>query len=310
MEEYAATVNQLDSHGFTPLHYACRRPAIAIVKYLVEAGADVNAIAQNKGADSPLCAATQGGDLEVVHFLISKGALINYRNGMKLNPLHLAIKSGKKLVSVYLIHNGADIELTDSENHTALHWAAYRGQFKILEVLLKAGSNVLASDSNGMLPLHWAAVHSHLDCIETLYEAEPAALDIQTKDGLLPVDMAKKYDKTEAFELLSSYKNSPSSSTSSSRKHKSYSISDFIYDVSAPSTRPFLSASVIVLLLLYSLAYFNWPNNLYSCVIILISYSIFVVTFCKERNSTMMGIGLWSHFYTNIIYFSRILPSK
>ena len=115
VEEYGAVVNQLDDSGFTPLHYACRRPAIAIVRYLVGAGADINFVAEHKNGDTPLCAAAQGGDLEVVHFLIEQGANINFRNGQKLNPLHLAIKEEKKLVAVYLIHNGADIELTDSE---------------------------------------------------------------------------------------------------------------------------------------------------------------------------------------------------
>lgn len=115
VEEFGADVNAIDDTGFAPLHYACRRPAIDIVKYLIDSGAQVHCVSKNKKADTPLCAAAQGGDLEVINLLLQKGANVNYVNGLQLNPLHLAIKEGKKLAAVFLIHNNADIELQDSE---------------------------------------------------------------------------------------------------------------------------------------------------------------------------------------------------
>ena len=218
MEEYGASINTCDDHGFMPIHYACRRPAIKIVKYLVQMGADVNCIAQNQRADTPLSAAAQGGDLEVVHFLIERGAEIDYKNGFHVSPLHIAIKDSKKIVAIYLIHNGADIELTDSEGHTSLHWAAYKGEKRVMENLIRAKANLLAVDNNGMLPLHWTAVHGHIECMNLLIKEEPSALEKRTKQGLLPIDMAKKYNQPEAEEVLASHQNT------SMKKSKSYSI--------------------------------------------------------------------------------------
>jgi len=302
VEEYGASVNVYDDHGFMPIHYACRRPAIKIVRYLVQAGANVNCLAQNERRDSPLSAAAQGGDLEIIHFLIENGAEIDYKNGFHVSPLHIAIKDSKKIVAIYLIHNGADIELTDSEGHTSLHWAAYKGEKRVMETLIRANAKILAVDNNGMVPLHWAAVHGHLECIKILIKADPSALNLQTNLGFTPVQMAKKYSQPEAEELLASYQNT------SDRKSKSYSVKDFVSDVFAPAARAFLLPMFYVPALLYIGAYWSWPNSLYGIVGLGISFWLILAMFCKEQNSAMMGTGMWSHFYTNLLYFYYLLP--
>src|SRR5690606_38017175 len=46
VEEHGADVNQRDSWGYTPLHYAAVRGGNDLIEYLVSKGADVNAVSR------------------------------------------------------------------------------------------------------------------------------------------------------------------------------------------------------------------------------------------------------------------------
>ncbi|XP_077370429.1 uncharacterized protein LOC144014430 [Festucalex cinctus] len=65
-------VNHRDSAGYCALHEACMRGWLAIVRHLVEHGADVNCSAQD--GTRPLHDAIENNHLEVVRFLLACGA--------------------------------------------------------------------------------------------------------------------------------------------------------------------------------------------------------------------------------------------
>ena len=56
----------------TPLHYACKSGDLQIVQYLIEKGANVEA--QNSIGNGPLHLASGYGKTNIVKYLISKGA--------------------------------------------------------------------------------------------------------------------------------------------------------------------------------------------------------------------------------------------
>ena len=60
------------SNGYTPLHRAAGGGALDVVKYLIEKGADFRAIS-NDGA-TPLSLATKEGHLDIVKYIMEKGA--------------------------------------------------------------------------------------------------------------------------------------------------------------------------------------------------------------------------------------------
>lgn len=114
VEMYGSDPLQRDGMGFTPLHYACRRPNFEIAKFLLKAGASINAPAENPSQETPLLLAIEGGDLELVHCLVAEhGADIHKQNAGGYAPLHYAIQKNKLLLAVYLLNNGADIEQLD-----------------------------------------------------------------------------------------------------------------------------------------------------------------------------------------------------
>jgi len=63
----------------TPLHYAAKNGHLKVVKQLIEAGANVNAVVSDV---SPLYCAAQKNQLEVVQELIRAGADINGSSGV------------------------------------------------------------------------------------------------------------------------------------------------------------------------------------------------------------------------------------
>ena len=66
-------INKKDKSGRTPLFYACLNGNEAVVKYLVEHGADVNKI--NKWDITPLHNACIRGDETIVKYLVEHGAM-------------------------------------------------------------------------------------------------------------------------------------------------------------------------------------------------------------------------------------------
>jgi ankyrin repeat protein len=107
---------------------------ISKVKKTIEDGADVNCT--KFYGNTPLLESAQMGNLELLEYLISKGANVNYqKNGFKLKS---SKKIGDKLYeySMEEIHNGGMTPLT-----AAIRFG--KGDFvKIINYLLEKGANV------------------------------------------------------------------------------------------------------------------------------------------------------------------------
>ena len=72
-----------------PYRFDGERTPIDAVKLLIEAGADVNATAPS--GDSPMHAAAQSGDVEIITLLAGRGATLDVRNNAGFTPLDVAM---------------------------------------------------------------------------------------------------------------------------------------------------------------------------------------------------------------------------
>lgn len=70
----------LPAEGFSLLHYAAKRPNLALVRMLVSRGANINRNAVSDAKERPLQSAVEGGDLAVVDFLVLQGADVHNVN--------------------------------------------------------------------------------------------------------------------------------------------------------------------------------------------------------------------------------------
>lgn len=185
----------------TPLVYATLVSTSAILKTLIDHGADVNktrsadclnslmlAIHNDKKehswilAESGICplhrdikhwnylhyAATYNGSPELLRKLIEIGCDLNGITREGMTPLHHAVISGSIDAVVIFVQMKADVHQTDENGLSALHYAAYQGLWEIVKVLLAAGSRPNKKTNSKVTPLHFAAKHDRYLVVEEL----------------------------------------------------------------------------------------------------------------------------------------------
>ena len=101
VEEKNINVNSVDHDetSATPLHLATHNPNIEVLKYLISKGADVNAVEKNNATPlhSALLSKNHDSNIsEVLKYLISKGADVNAKANNGLTPKDVARNSGKE----------------------------------------------------------------------------------------------------------------------------------------------------------------------------------------------------------------------
>ncbi len=93
------------SQGFTPLHTAARGGNVDMVKLLVEAKSEINALGTHQ--DTPLTLAALQGHLDVVDYLLSRGANVNPSKRPFESPLDAALRNEHTRVAELLLDHGA-----------------------------------------------------------------------------------------------------------------------------------------------------------------------------------------------------------
>ena len=150
-------INLQDSHGRTPLHWACVEGHLHIVEYLLENPfIDIN-IQDNNGR-IPLHWACICGHLSIVE-------LFRHRHRFYRSVFFFIII----IVESLLKHQWLDVNIQDNSGKTPLHWACYHGHLDIVKSLLKNPSiDVNIQDNDGRNPLNLACIRNHLRIAEFL----------------------------------------------------------------------------------------------------------------------------------------------
>jgi ankyrin repeat protein len=104
-EPHCANARAAD--GFTPLHFAAFFGHPGAVRILLEAGADVNDVAQNPMRVQPLHSAAAAGSREIVELLLERGAEPNAEQEGGHRPLDAARQNGDDELAELLIRHGA-----------------------------------------------------------------------------------------------------------------------------------------------------------------------------------------------------------
>eukprot|EP01103_Thecamoeba_quadrilineata_P014160 TRINITY_DN413_c0_g2_i1.p1 TRINITY_DN413_c0_g2~~TRINITY_DN413_c0_g2_i1.p1 ORF type:complete len:674 (+),score=117.49 TRINITY_DN413_c0_g2_i1:33-2054(+) len=198
--ERGEDANQQDTKGFSPLHYAARRPHKPIAQTLLAHGARVDAVSP-KG-DTPLFYAIEGGDIAVMQLLIDHGANINHPNNVGDPPLIHAAKEGNVLALALLLQARAEVNATDAKGHTAIHWAVYSKNFPMVKYLIQNGADLLIKDELGLTPLHWAALKGFIEIGKLLIDHNDAPLEIKCNSGCTPLGWAHRNRQIEFIAFL------------------------------------------------------------------------------------------------------------
>ncbi|KDN46635.1 ankyrin [Tilletiaria anomala UBC 951] len=216
IESGRATAQDRDEEGITPLHWASINAQLPVCVYLLDQGADVDALGGELVA-SPLQWAARSGHIYIIHLLLSRGADPLLKDAQGFNSLHLVTHSSAVMPLVYLLQQPAfgshaesndrdalpnkdeGIDAEDAQGHTALMWAAYQGDAISVELLILHGASLYTQDHLGLSPMHWAVVKGNRLCIRQLAVAG-ADMSMKQNEGKTPREMAIELKSLPSLE--------------------------------------------------------------------------------------------------------------
>jgi len=204
------------TYSGTVLHLSAYKGHLQVARYLLENGANVNAISSEDL--TPLHYAAQNGHRNLAELLLSKGASPNFGAGTSYRgtPLHAASTKGFPAVAQVLLAHNADVNATDGSGKTPLHAAIEAGFLPVAELLVARGANVNAVYLNPYqpyssspatrlepydgTPLHFAVQKDNLE-ITKLLLSKGADVNARSGAGLTPLYYLG-YNRSEMAALL------------------------------------------------------------------------------------------------------------
>lgn len=179
------------AHDNPTLWTAASSGDVPQVERLLREGAPISG--KDKAGMTALHYAAQSKNLQLVRFLIQRGADVNAKANENVTPLYLSLDMafGQPVISLELIKSGADVSTADSKvGDTPLLIAATESSYEVMQALLRKGANPNAQNHSGDTPLHHAAQNAMLDRVQLLlqYGANPS---IRNLIGKSAIDMAQ-----------------------------------------------------------------------------------------------------------------------
>ena len=171
-----------------PLHYAAENGHQETCEFLMNRGADIEAL--SKSGLTPLHLAAASGNMEVCKLLINKQAKV-INDGA--TPLHCAAIKGHKEICKFFLTEDEDVDVNSVgiSKMTPLHWAALYGHTDVCEFLIEKGADIKAESIIGDTPLHCAAYMGQKAAFKLLI-SKNADIKAQNKNGEAPLDKALK----------------------------------------------------------------------------------------------------------------------
>lgn len=162
-KEYSNTKGKV--FDVTPLLTAIWHHKFKAARLLIDKGCRVNDL--STAGESPLMAAAEKGNLELIQLLLEKGADLNHNDYMGQTALHYAVKHDPATTSYInylkdkshavqkLIDLGMDVNAVDFNGNTPLHAAIKQGTLEEVKVLLANGADRHAKNFMGKTPLDY-----------------------------------------------------------------------------------------------------------------------------------------------------------
>ncbi len=191
--------------GQTPLHLAAIHGHTAIVRYLIERNALINA--KDMSGATPLHNAVRYGDLDIASLLVQNGADVNAQDSIGKTPL-LIITPAENRDAMYqlLLDNGASTRIKDLYGDTPLHIATITNMSPaILQRFVTYKADINERNKKGVTPLALAVENNWAEHI-SFYANLDADIHAEDMEGNTPLSLALQAG-LETTKLLVSKKN-------------------------------------------------------------------------------------------------------
>jgi ankyrin repeat protein len=201
--ENGVNPNAPDRYGKTPLYYAASFNETQTVELLLASHADPNVGMDNRKPSefpaTPLQIAAYMGNLRVAETLIAAGARMDATGP---TALHFAVRGIHLDIIHYLLEKGADLNVRDAEGTSPLDEAVWNGSIDAVAILLAHGARLNEAETKtGATPINEAAYRGNTRVVQYLLQFHPD-LDIRDKEGYSPLENAARRGKEAAAVLL------------------------------------------------------------------------------------------------------------
>ncbi|RYP53370.1 hypothetical protein DL768_001615 [Monosporascus sp. mg162] len=178
--------------GETPLRWAAEGGHEAVVRQLLETGADVHA--RDKDGRTALSYAAERGHEAVVQLLLKSGQM----------SLRWAVETGDAEVVKLFLERGADVAVANKDGWTPLIAASSKGHIDVVRLLLAtSGVNADLKDSkSGQTPLNWAAANGYEAVVQLLLDTGKVDINSRDNNGRTPLQWAAERGRETIVRLL------------------------------------------------------------------------------------------------------------
>ncbi|CAD5123576.1 DgyrCDS11911 [Dimorphilus gyrociliatus] len=167
--ESGFSIDETNSRNATALYIASYYGYIKAIDVLLQFGADINKATSLASpspsmfptGDTPLHAAIQNRNANVVYKLLEYKPKLNFRDSNLKTPLHYAAHTG--LCYDALIDAGADLDAVDSANLVPLNYALSEGLDLVVRSLVRGGCSL--KSNSGVSFLKQAVVKGHVKAL-------------------------------------------------------------------------------------------------------------------------------------------------
>jgi hypothetical protein len=141
-----------------------------VIKEALTSGADIEFIKDTTTKMTPLMSAIKNYKIDIAKYLIKAGADVNAKDKKGNTPLHYVSidydRYNKQIgLAEALIEAGADVNAKDKKGNTPLHYVKNK---ELAEILIEAGANVNAKNKYGQTPLIMAAGQNKFEIVSYL----------------------------------------------------------------------------------------------------------------------------------------------
>ena len=224
---YKLQINSRDSRGYTPLHWAVEKGNAIAVQALLQSGADVNTVCQQRRTPLhisirstryvPLTGSTNNIQHKLIQSLLSAGADIKAKDENGNQALHLACMTPADfgLVKI-LVENGALLDERSRWGVSPLGCAATmnfkysddrvsRNQCEIGAFLIERGVSLNNRDNDGDTPL-FQAVHDGNSSFAKMLLSKGADYTITDNFGFTILHMTAMFGDSNCAQVLEQVK--------------------------------------------------------------------------------------------------------
>nr|XP_015803847.2 ankyrin repeat and EF-hand domain-containing protein 1a isoform X1 [Nothobranchius furzeri]XP_015803849.2 ankyrin repeat and EF-hand domain-containing protein 1a isoform X1 [Nothobranchius furzeri] len=153
---------------------------------------------QDEYYKTPLMVACSIGNIEMVQYLLRRGAHVNSHDEFLWTPLHHAAFEGHRdIVELLVLEYGASVDVRDLSRSTPLMYAIQRGHPSCVDFLIKEGASVTAASKSGENCLQKAIAFGNSEVIDlvknSLASLPKSRTTEKTKKGTPKPDKQKSF---------------------------------------------------------------------------------------------------------------------